>query len=393
VTDRIASMDQFRGYAVAGMFVVNFLAGLAAVHPILQHNNYYFSYADSILPAFLFAAGFSHRLTMLRRLAKGDRAGAYRHAVVRSLALILVSVAFFGIESPGNTWAELTGGRGREFVAEVLKAKMWNVLAIIGAVQLLVLPVVAAGAGVRVLTAAAFLAGHVALSQSFNYEFVYGRPNWIDAYWGAAKTRAWDGGFFGLLTWVVPLLGGTIAYDIFVAPGRRGTVGKLAAIGAVLMALGYGLSCLSTLYPGEPEAAPVFPPLDRLESYSPESLLARPPFVPPPDPSVRAPSYWLMDKRVVTVPFALFGTGMAFAVYGLFVLVCDRGGRQLGLFRILGQNPLVAYLLHYPVLKSVRALVPKDAPLWWCLVGLAVFFGITTAFVRYLDRHKLYLRI
>ena len=28
---RIASMDQFRGYTVAGMFVVNFLGGLTAV--------------------------------------------------------------------------------------------------------------------------------------------------------------------------------------------------------------------------------------------------------------------------------------------------------------------------------------------------------------------------
>ena len=36
---RILSMDQFRGYTVAGMFLVNFLGGYAAIHPVFKHNN------------------------------------------------------------------------------------------------------------------------------------------------------------------------------------------------------------------------------------------------------------------------------------------------------------------------------------------------------------------
>ena len=69
---RIVSMDQFRGYTVAGMFVVNFLGGYAAVHEVMKHHNGhpYFSYADTIMPSFMFAAGFSYRLTALRRLAQ-----------------------------------------------------------------------------------------------------------------------------------------------------------------------------------------------------------------------------------------------------------------------------------------------------------------------------------
>jgi peptidoglycan/LPS O-acetylase OafA/YrhL len=101
----------------------------------------------------------------------------------------------------------------------------------------------------------------------------------------------------------------------------------------------------------------------------------------------------MMDKRTVTITFTLFGTGLAFALYALFVLACDVGGCGLGLFRMLGQNPLAAYLLHYPVERTVRALVPKDSPLWWCLAGLVVFFTITVLFVRYLDRRKLFLRL
>ena len=84
---RIVSMDQFRGYTVAGMCVVNFLGGLAAIHPVLKHNNNYFSYADSIMPSFMFACGFSYRLTALRRLDRVGAAATYRRFVWRSLGL------------------------------------------------------------------------------------------------------------------------------------------------------------------------------------------------------------------------------------------------------------------------------------------------------------------
>jgi predicted acyltransferase len=397
---RIASMDQFRGYCVAGMWVVNFLAGFTAIHRILKHNDTYFSLADSIMPAFLFAAGFSYRLTILRRTARDGRPAAYRHAILRSLALILVTLTLAGLSPVAPSWDQLTWVAAREFLARLLKADLWNVLAIIGAVQLLTLPVVAASAKVRLLTIAVFLAAHAALSYSFNYEFVYGRPNWLDAYWGAAGTRAWDGGFFGLLMWSVPLLGGTLAYDILSGTRSGGShVRRLIGVGAAWMICGYALSCLAMLYeaaPGQPAPeAPstVLPPLERLGSRPLTTLLADPPFVAPPPPQVRPLSYWTMAKRLVTPSFILFGTGLAFALYGVFVLVCDLRGWRSETFRMLGQNALLAYLLQYPVKQSVHALMPDNSPWWWCLLGLALFFAILMLFVRYLDRHKLYLRL
>jgi predicted acyltransferase len=170
-------MDQFRGYSVAGMFVVNFVTGLTAIHAQLMHNSFYFSFADSIMPSFLFAVGFTYRLTMLRRREQLGAAAAYRHAVTRGLALILLSAVFFGLDPSFSSWEKMTAEGVREFLAATLKARLWNVLAIIGACQLLLLPVVTASASVRVLTALLFMATHAVLSHLFNYEFVYGRPN------------------------------------------------------------------------------------------------------------------------------------------------------------------------------------------------------------------------
>jgi hypothetical protein len=37
--------------------------------------------------------------------------------------------------------------------------------------------------------------------------------------------------------------------------------------------------------------------------------------------------------------------------------------------------------------------VPKDSPLWWVSVGFAVFLAICYVFLRYMEKHKLYLKL
>jgi len=48
--NRIESLDQFRGYTVAGMFLVNYLSGFWACPFVFHHHNTYCSYADTIMP-------------------------------------------------------------------------------------------------------------------------------------------------------------------------------------------------------------------------------------------------------------------------------------------------------------------------------------------------------
>src|SRR6478609_5638624 len=122
---RIVSMDQFRGYTVAGMFVVNFVGGLVAMPAVLKHHDIYFSYADSIMPSFMFAAGFSYRLAALRRIAKVGAAETYRKFLVRSLGLVLVSVVMYADEDFGvKHWSELVGSGAWQLIAGILKANL-----------------------------------------------------------------------------------------------------------------------------------------------------------------------------------------------------------------------------------------------------------------------------
>jgi hypothetical protein len=105
-TQRIASMDQFRGYTVAGMFLVNFLGSFAVIHPLLKHNQIYFSYADSIMPSFLFAVGFSFRLTWLKRMQQSSSWSTVWTYVRRSLALVVLSLVIAGFGDGFKSWGE-----------------------------------------------------------------------------------------------------------------------------------------------------------------------------------------------------------------------------------------------------------------------------------------------
>jgi predicted acyltransferase len=111
---RITSLDQFRGYTVAGMCLVNFLAPFAAVPALLKHNESWFSYADSIMPSFFFVIGFSFRLTYLRRRASITRLQTARAYLRRSLVLFVLSFVIYGLTTEWSRWTD-TGPMPPEF--------------------------------------------------------------------------------------------------------------------------------------------------------------------------------------------------------------------------------------------------------------------------------------
>jgi hypothetical protein len=61
-----------------------------------------------------------------------------------------------------------------------------------------------------------------------------------------------------------------------------------------------------------------------------------------------------MSQRTGSVSYLTFAAGISLAVYALFFELCDRRGWQTPLFRIFGQNALVAYVVHPMVASGVK---------------------------------------
>jgi predicted acyltransferase len=366
---RLASLDQFRGYTVLGMFFVNFMGGFRCIPDIFKHHNTYCSYADTIMPHFFFAVGFAYRLTYLRRQSTEGSWAAISRALRRNLGLILFGIVFYHLGGRVNSWSELQALHWRDFLTRAFKGDPFETLVHIGVTALWILPVIGTRPSIRIAFSCFSGGLHLALSYWFNYAWVHADP------------RSIDGGPLGFLTWAIPMLAGSLAYDVVMRHGAVSAAARLLFWGAVLMVLGYTLSCLTILpLPGSPIPE---------EGYFRQAKL---PFVHV-QPSDSPPSLWTMNQRAGSISYLSFGAGLSLAVYALFVLLCDVDGLQIGLFRTLGSNALVGYVLHDMVIETVKPYAPEDSPLWYVLAAFAVFLAICYLFIRHLEKNKLYIRL
>jgi predicted acyltransferase len=358
---RVISLDQFRGYTVLGMLLVNYL-GRFDVPAVLKHHNSYCSYADTIMPQFFFAVGFAYRLTFLRRLQKDGWFAGTRHVLQRNLGLILLGIVVYHLDGQMQSWAELQTLGLRGFLRTAFQREAFQTLVHIGVTALWVLPVIAAGPVVRILFAAGSGLIFLYLSHSFYYDWVMQRPGI-------------DGGPLGFLTWTIPMLVGSLAYDIAAATEPRFAARRALAWGAVVMVLGYGLSCLNRVTP------------PNTPSWS--TVLVEPPFVSP----TASVNVWTMSQRAGSLSYLTFAAGFSLAVYALFIVLCDVGRFRSGVLETFGKNALAAYIIHEMVLRAFRPYTPPDSPGWFVGLSLAGFYLVCYAFLRHLEKHNLYLRL
>src|SRR3954469_25530115 len=111
---RLASLDQFRGYTVLAMFLVNFVAGYAAVPRWLHFEHTYCSYHDTVMPQFFLAVGFSLRLAFLRRRAAAGATAAYGKLARRGLGLLLLGVVVYHLTGRYDAWGQLADAWDRD---------------------------------------------------------------------------------------------------------------------------------------------------------------------------------------------------------------------------------------------------------------------------------------
>ena len=204
---RIVSLDQFRGYTVAGMLFVNFLGGYQVVPAIFKHHNTYCSYADTIMPQFFFAVGFAYRLTFLRRLAASGFWTAVRAVLKRNAGLILLGFVIYHLDGEVKSWAELQQAGRSGFP----------------------LP----GISPRALPDFGPHRDHVDLGLAGHRGGDRASGRLHDRLGGAAslavvavlfrlglEAPVIDGGPLGFLTWTIPTLVGSLAYDAMVEQPR-----------------------------------------------------------------------------------------------------------------------------------------------------------------------------
>jgi hypothetical protein len=195
---------------------------------------------------------------------------------------------------------------------------------------------------------------HLWLSSQFYFEWAW-------------KLPVIDGGPLGFLSWTIPTLVGSLAYDAIVSRHDQGNpIMKLTAWAGILMVAGYALSCLG-------------------------GQMATLPFVPP--ASGEAVTMWTMSQRTGSVSYLTFAAGFSLAFYVSFVGLCDRGTVRIGLFRIFGQNALAAYMIHPIVAGAVKPYLPHDAPAWYVALAFGLYFTVCYLFNRYLEKHELFLRL
>lgn len=390
---RIESLDQFRGYTVAGMFLVNFIGSYAVIGaslPILQHHNTHCSYADTIMPQFFFAVGFAFRLTFGRRKQEQGQLAANLRVIRRLAGLILVGLVLYTADDLPNRWNQLWRDGFWATIRVPLKREWFQTLVHIAVTSLYILPVISASQATRV-GYMFFSAGlHVVLSHVFYFHWLHAEPSGI------------DGGPLGFLTWQIPVIMGTLACDWMKEYDGARTFRTMLTWSAGLMLLGYGLSCLTRLYDVPPGSAPmtvnaespVWPTAVHLEGRTWRDFLAEPPFVAPPPPSERQRNYWMMSQKAGSTSYQFFGAGFSLLVYAAFVVISDLARIRLGVFRTLGTNALAAYILGGMVERAVKPFFPSDSPtLALAFLGFGVFFAIAYLFLRHLEKNAIFLRM
>ncbi|HEY71033.1 MAG TPA: DUF1624 domain-containing protein [Anaerolineae bacterium] len=189
---RIKAIDQFRGFAIILMVIINFGTTIESVPSWLKHApdvGLYF--ADLGAPAFIFAIGLTYGLSFHRRTARDGLSAAIGHFVRRYLAILGIGAIF---------------SAGKFMIGMSESAVDWGVLQTLGCCGLITLLVIRLPTGIRIAVGLALLVVY----QLF-----------LDAYWLDRVLSVTHGGLLGSLSWSVILILATVFADVYYNMDRR----------------------------------------------------------------------------------------------------------------------------------------------------------------------------
>lgn len=206
-SQRLASLDLFRGLAILGMVLANYLAGVEWISPWLKHaKDAGFTVTDLVAPMFIFAIGLTYGGSFRRRLARDGAGKTYQHFVARFAALLGMGALF----SAGEVLLGVDG-----------QTVNWGVLQAIGVAGLVTLIILRLPTWARLLSGLGILAF---------YQFM------LNTFWLARILSEPHGGLLGSISWTSMLVLATVFADVFFRQNGQRRLLALSA-GSVLLGL------------------------------------------------------------------------------------------------------------------------------------------------------------
>jgi uncharacterized membrane protein len=180
---RIVSVDAFRGFAILGMVLINYLAGISWIPGAFKHApDIGLTVADLIAPLFIFAIGLTYGPSFERGVQRdgfGKTAGRFAG---RYLAIL-------GVGALITAGEPLTG-----------ETANWGVLQAIGVAGIVCIPFIRIGPLIRLAAGLALLIA---------YQLV------LDALMLDVTVASSHGGLYGSLAWAAMLILSTVLADLF----------------------------------------------------------------------------------------------------------------------------------------------------------------------------------
>jgi predicted acyltransferase len=211
---RIASIDQFRGFAILTMVLSNYTVGVKVIPPWLKHaSDIGLTVNDLIAPLFIFAIGLTYGLSFRKRVQQDGSLQTYLHFFTRFLAIIGLGAI---ISSAGTA-----SGRVPDTVE-------WGVLQAIGMAGLVTLIFIRLSSAWRWGIGFALLAVYQVI---------------LDRYWLDYVVSAPHGGLIGSLSWSAMLILSTALADLFFEAERGRKL--LPWISLLILLAGIGLAFIS----------------------------------------------------------------------------------------------------------------------------------------------------
>lgn len=216
-TKRLDSIDVFRGLAILGMVLANYLGGVDWIPAYLKHaKDVGFTIIDLVAPMFLFAIALTYSRSFNHRLKREGAGLTYQHFIIRFFAILGMGALF---------------GAGQVLMGAEGMTINWGVLQAIGVAGLVTLCFIRTPTWVRLTIGLAILVF---------YQYM------LDHFWLNIVLTSPHGGLLGSISWSGLLILSTALADLFYLPGRglRRLIGvsALTVLLALLLSLWFPIS-------------------------------------------------------------------------------------------------------------------------------------------------------